>query len=82
MCDMDKKERDFRDEKLPIPVGKSDWKEVAGHCYCVDKTLLMCDLLAMRAGVAIPNRELEQVYVTDIMKFGYAFYAKKSAIRR
>ena len=75
-------ERDFRDEKLPIPVGKSDWKEVAGHCYCVDKTLLMCDLLAMRAGVAIPNRELEQVYVTDIMKFGYAFYAKKSAIRR
>ena len=42
----------------------------------------MRDLLAMRAGVALPNRELEPVYVTDIMKFGYAFYAKKSAIRR
>ncbi len=47
---MEEKTRDFRYGKLPLPVGKSDWEEVAGHCYCVDKTLLMRDLLATRAG--------------------------------
>ena len=41
---------------LPLPVGKSDWEEVAGHCYCVDKTLLIRDLLAARAGVALFTR--------------------------
>ncbi|MBO7683265.1 MAG: hypothetical protein J6T51_00890 [Kiritimatiellae bacterium] len=42
--------------KLPLPVGKSDWEEVAGHCYCVDKTLLIRDLLESRTGVALFTR--------------------------
>ena len=37
---------DFRYGKLPIPVGKSDREYVAAHNYCVDKTLLIRDLLS------------------------------------
>ena len=123
---MEDKERDFRQGKLPLPVGKSDWEYVAAHNYCVDKTFLIRDLLATDAGVALftrPRRfgkttamqmlkcffekrgegedfdalaaearrqideknyaaSLEADGITDIMKFGYAFYAKKSAICR
>ena len=38
---MEEKPRDFREGKLPLPVGKSDWEYVAAHNYCVDKTLFI-----------------------------------------
>ena len=41
---------------LPLPVGKSIWEEVAEHCYCVDKTLLIRALLATRAGTVLFTR--------------------------
>ena len=30
-------ERDFREGKLPLPVGQSDWEYVAARNYCVDR---------------------------------------------
>ena len=57
---MEEKTRDFRYGKLPLPVGKSDWEEVAGHCYCVDKTLLMRDFAGdARGRRGTPLRNLQ-----------------------
>ena len=73
---MDDRERDFRYGKLPLPVGKSDWEEVAGHCYCVDKTLLMRDLLATRAGVALFTRP-RRFGKTTAMQMLKCFFEKR-----
>ena len=75
---MDEREKDFRDGKLPLPVGKSDWEEVAGHCYCVDKTLLMRDLLATRAGVALFTRP-RRFGKTTAMQMLKCFFEKRGA---
>ena len=75
---MDEKERDFRYGKLPLPVGKSDWEEVAGHCYCVDKTLLMRDLLATRAGVVLFTRP-RRFGKTTAMQMLKCFFEKRGA---
>ena len=53
---MEERERDFRAGKLPLPVGKSDWEYMAAKNYCVDKTLLIRDLLETDAGVALFTR--------------------------
>ena len=73
---MEEKVRDFREGKLPLPVGKSDWEEVAGHCYCVDKTLLMRDLLATRAGVALFTRP-RRFGKTTAMQMLKCFFEKR-----
>ena len=75
---MEERERDFRYGKLPLPVGKSDWEEVAGHCYCVDKTLLMRDLLATRAGVALFTRP-RRFGKTTAMQMLKCFFEKRGA---
>ena len=75
---MEEKEKDFRYGKLPIPVGKSDWEEVAGHCYCVDKTLLIRDLLATRAGVALFTRP-RRFGKTTAMQMLKCFFEKRGA---
>lgn len=75
---MDENERDFRYGKLPLPVGKSDWEEVAGHCYCVDKTLLMRDLLVTRAGVALFTRP-RRFGKTTAMQMLKCFFEKRGA---
>ena len=62
--------------KLPLPVGKSDWEEVAGHCYCVDKTLLIRDLLASRAGVALFTRP-RRFGKTTAMQMLKCFFEKR-----
>jgi hypothetical protein len=73
---VDDRERDFRYGKLPLPVGKSDWEEVAGHCYCVDKTLMMRDLLATRAGVALFTRP-RRFGKTTAMQMLKCFFEKR-----
>ena len=73
---MEEMTRDFRYGKLPLPVGKSDWEEVAGHCYCVDKTLLMRDLLATRAGVALFTRP-RRFGKTTAMQMLKCFFEKR-----
>ena len=75
---MDGNEIDFRYGKLPLPVGNSDWEEVAGHCYCVDKTLLMRDLLATRAGVALFTRP-RRFGKTTAMQMLKCFFEKRGA---
>ena len=75
---MEEKTRDFRYGKLPLPVGKSDWEEIAGHCYCVDKTLLMRDLLAKRAGVVLFTRP-RRFGKTTAMQMLKCFFEKRGA---
>ena len=43
-------------ELLPKPVGRSDWEDIAQNSYCVDKTLLIRDLLDARTGTALFTR--------------------------
>ena len=43
---MEKLSREKSERKLPLPVGKSNWEYIAAHNYCVDKTLLIRDLIA------------------------------------
>ena len=73
---MDDRERDFRRGKLPLPVGKSDWEYVAAHNYCVDKTLLIRDLLATDAGVALFTRP-RRFGKTTAMQMLKCFFEKR-----
>ena len=63
---------------LPLPVGKSFWEEVAEHCYCVDKTLLIRDLLATRAGTALFTRP-RRFGKTTAMQMLKCFFEKRGA---
>ncbi|MBP5321085.1 MAG: AAA family ATPase, partial [Kiritimatiellae bacterium] len=38
-----------RDELLPPPVGTSDWATFSRDSYCVDKTLILKDLIDSRS---------------------------------
>ena len=71
-------ERDFRYGKLPLPVGKSDWEYVAAHNYCVDKTLLIRDLIATDAGVALFTRP-RRFGKTTAMQMLKCFFEKRGA---
>ena len=62
--------------KLPLPVGKSDWEYVAARNYCVDKTLLIRDLLASDAGVALFTRP-RRFGKTTAMKMLKCFFEKR-----
>ncbi len=73
---MKEKQADFLGVKLPLPVGKSDWEEIAGHCYCVDKTLLIRDLLATRAGVVLFTRP-RRFGKTTAMQMLKCFFEKR-----
>ena len=73
---MGENERDFREGKLPLPVGKSDWEYVAAHNYCVDKTLLIRDLLATDAGVALFTRP-RRFGKTTAMQMLKCFFEKR-----
>lgn len=68
--------RDIRKGKLPLPVGKSDWEEVAEHCYCIDKTLMVRDLLQSRAGVALFTRP-RRFGKTTAMQMLKCFFEKR-----
>ena len=63
---------------LPLPVGKSIWEEVAEHCYCVDKTLLIRDLLATRAGTVLFTRP-RRFGKTTAMQMLKCFFEKRGA---
>ena len=75
---MEEKMRDFRYGKLPLPVGKSDWEYVAAHNYCVDKTLLIRDLLSTDAGVALFTRP-RRFGKTTAMQMLKCFFEKRVA---
>ena len=63
---------------LPLPVGKSDWEYVASKNYCVDKTLLIRDLLRSDAGVALFTRP-RRFGKTTAMQMLKCFFEKRGA---
>lgn len=73
---MERLSRETSERKLPLPVGKSDWEEVAAHCYCVDKTLLIRDLLEARTGVALFTRP-RRFGKTTAMQMLKCFFEKR-----
>ena len=44
------------DGKLPLPIGLSDWVRIAQRTYCVDKTLMIKDLVDAETSVALFTR--------------------------
>ncbi len=68
--------RETSERKLPLPVGKSDWEYIAAHSYCVDKTLLIRDLLASDAGVALFTRP-RRFGKTTAMQMLKCFFEKR-----
>ena len=40
-------------ERLPLPVGTSDWATFSRDSYCVDKTLLIKELIDTKTRVAL-----------------------------
>ena len=73
---MDKLTREISERKLPLPVGKSDWEEVAGRCYCVDKTLFIRDLLESSTSVALFTRP-RRFGKTTAMQMLKCFFEKR-----
>ena len=73
---MEKLSREKSESKLPLPVGKSDWEYMAAHNYCVDKTLLIRDLLAADVGVALFTRP-RRFGKTTAMQMLKCFFEKR-----
>ncbi|MBQ6141694.1 MAG: AAA family ATPase [Kiritimatiellae bacterium] len=73
---MENLSRETSERKLPLPVGKSDWEYIAAHNYCVDKTLLIRDLLASDAGVALFTRP-RRFGKTTAMQMLKCFFEKR-----
>ena len=63
---------------LPLPVGKSDWEYVAAKNYCVDKTLLVRDLLRSDAGTVLFTRP-RRFGKTTAMQMLKCFFEKRGA---
>lgn len=43
-------------EKLPLPVGSTNYKQIANEFYYIDKTLLIKDILDIRAEISLFTR--------------------------
>ena len=43
-------------ERLPLPVGTSDWATFSRDSYCVDKTLMIKELIDAKTRVALFTR--------------------------
>ena len=43
-------------ERLPLPVGTSDWATFSRDSYCVDKTLMIKELIDTKTRVALFTR--------------------------
>ena len=62
-----------RDELLPPPVGTSDWATFSRDSYCVDKTLILKDLIDSKSRVVLFTRP-RRFGKTTMMKMIRAFY--------
>ena len=63
--------------KLPPPVGTSDWAEFSRKCFCVDKTLLIKDILDSETSVALFTRP-RRFGKTTALKMIRAFFEKRT----
>ena len=61
------------DGKLPLPVGTSDWATFSRRAYCVDKTLMIKDLIDSGTCVALFTRP-RRFGKTTAMRMIRAFY--------
>ena len=79
----------------PVPADTSDWAQFSQDCYCVDKTLILKDLIDQKKRVVLFTRPrrfgrttmmemircfYEKEYVGDIAKIGLAYYKKNVQI--
>ena len=60
-------------ERLPLPVGTSDWAAFSRDSYCVDKTLMIKELIDTRTRVALFTRP-RRFGKTTVMEMIRAFY--------
>ena len=60
-------------ERLPLPVGTSDWATFSRRAYCVDKTLMIKDLIDSETSVALFTRP-RRFGKTTAMRMIRAFY--------
>ena len=62
-----------KDELLPPPVGTSDWATFSRDSYCVDKTLILKDLIDSKSRVVLFTRP-RRFGKTTMLKMIRAFY--------
>ena len=58
---------------LPPPVGTSDWVRLSRTSYCVDKTLILKDLIDAKSSVVLFTRP-RRFGKTTMLKMIRAFY--------
>ena len=77
MLGMDEVRKTCITGKLPPPVGTSDWAEFSRKCFCVDKTLLIKDILDSETSVALFTRP-RRFGKTTALKMIRAFFEKRT----
>ena len=68
-----------QDELLPLPVGTSDWVTFSQDSYCVDKTLILKDIIDSKSRVVLFTRP-RRFGKTTAMKMIRAFYEPETTI--
>ena len=66
-------------ERLPPPVGTSDWATFSRDSYCVDKTLLIKELIDTRTRVALFTRP-RRFGKTTALEMIRAFYEDEASL--
>ena len=66
-------------ERLPLPVGTSDWATFSRRAYCVDKTLMIKDLIDSETCVALFTRP-RRFGKTTAMEMIRAFYEDDASL--
>ena len=66
-------------ERLPLPVGTSDWATFSRDSYCVDKTLMIKELIDTKTRVALFTR-LRRFGKTTAMRMIRAFYEGEASL--
>ena len=66
-------------ERLPLPVGTSDWATFSRDSYCVDKTLMIKDLIDAKTRVALFTRP-RRFGKTTAMEMIRAFYEDDASL--
>ena len=68
-----------RDELLPPPVGTSDWARFSRTSYCVDKTLILKDLIDSESTVVLFTRP-RRFGKTTMLEMIRAFYEPETLV--
>ena len=68
-----------RDELLPPPVGTSDWATFSRDSYCVDKTLILQDLIDSKSRVVLFTRP-RRFGKTTMLEMIRAFYEGEASL--